>query len=512
MIRRRAVDAAESAAPAPESPVPVRKPGAGGDAVRVPHDAVNEQVLIVAACGASAVRKRLTERVPADLFLVKEHVEWWLVLTELARKGLEYDGSTVRQLSGGTLDPEYVARLIADRGGTLVPNVDHHIAMLEWDRTRVDTVRGPLAQLLDGFKDPRTTPERMRELGKQVSTALERGSTASMVRSPEALVQSALAEYQARKEKACFPYGLEGLDMEDNRQKWRMVPGAAPKKLTVITAVPGSGKSVLACRIALAQAMAGRRVLFGAWEQGDEDTLHVLAAMHLGWSRYALSTATLTPEQERGLNEVAEEIAACIKFMELPGREKSARGSSQQRSRLTNDRVLDIVQATIEDTGADVAIFDLWKRCLVSTEPDEEEQALYRQQQMLKETRCHGILLQQQRLKDVEARPDKRPTREGIKGSGTWVEVADTILGVHRPALWKPVDDVVIEIDVLKQRWAPWPQAIEFDWNGEHGSITGGTTVPYDQSPGVMTGSGNESLTAPTLDAFLGKKKPKKKG
>ena len=77
---------------------------------------------------------------------------------------------------------------------------------------------------------------------------------------------------------------------------------------------------------------------------------------------------------------------------------------------------------------------------------------LIRQQAMLNEMGVHGILAQQQRLKDIELRPDKRPTREGIKGSGAWTEVPDNIIGVHRPALWKPVPDNVLEVDILKQR------------------------------------------------------------
>jgi len=39
----------------------------------------------------------------------------------------------------------------------------------------------------------------------------------------------------------------------------------------------------------------------------------------------------------------------------------------------------------------------------------------------------------------------------------------------------------VLEVDVLKQRRGPWPLAVEFDWDGERGLITGGRPIPYEQ-------------------------------
>lgn len=484
-MRRLISDGAPASAPASApAPVPERK----FEAVRIPHDPVNEQIVLLAARSDGAIREKLVSRLRADVFLVREHVEWWLVFTELVRRKLDYDPSTVRQIAGSKVDPGYLEDIAAAHGQRVPANVDHHVAMLEWDRTRVDATRGPIAQLLEQLRDPTSPPERIRSLSQQVSAAFERGTTSSLFRDPAALVASSMRDLRARRQRACYPYGIEGLDLQDDRQRWRMIPGAAPGKVTVITGVPGSGKSTVAARIALAQAAAGRRVLFGAWEPGDEDTLQLLAAMVLGMSRYTLSTTTGIDEaQEAALERTMDDLSKNIRFMAVPGRHLVS--GDVKRDRVTNDRVLDQIHAAIVDIGADVAIFDLWKRCLRQTDPDEEEQALVRQQDIFARTKCHGILLQQQRLKDIEQRQDKRPTREGIKGSGAWVEIADTILGVHRPALWKPVDDVELEIDVLKQRWGPWPMAVAFGWDSDKGSITGGETRPYDQPSVVPEGA-----------------------
>jgi len=115
----------------------------------------------------------------------------------------------------------------------------------------------------------------------------------------------------------------------------------------------------------------------------------------------------------------------------------------------------------------------------------------------VEELGVHAVLLQQQRLKDIESRPDKRPTREGIKGSGAWVEVPDTIIGVHRPALFKRIDDTVLECFVLKQRHGRFPLGVEFRWEPESGMISGGTAIDYDR-PGEQ----NEIDKATTLGAL----------
>lgn len=466
-----------------------RPPEDAAEPVRIPHDPVNEQILLLAARADREVREKLVARLRPDAFLVKEHVDWWLLMSELVRRKLDYGAETVRQLSGGKVDPTYLEGLAQDRGDEVPVNLDHHVKMLEWDRTRVDAVRGPVAHLLEALKEPTTAPELVWALAQGLTTALQRGTTSSLLRDPQALVRSAMAELRSRRAQACYPYGLEGLDMQDDRQRWRMVPGAAPGKVTVVTGVPGSGKSAFAARCALAQAEAGRRVLFGAWEPGDEDTLQLLAAMNLGWSRYALSTtAGIGDAEEKVLEAEMSKLSQNIRFMGLPGAPLVTGSHTARGERASNERALDQIHAMIVDTGADIFIADLWKRCLRQTDPDEEEQALVRQQAIFASTKCHGVLLQQQRLKDIENRQDKRPTREGIKGSGAWVEVADTILGVHRPALWKPVDDIVLEIDVLKQRWGPWPMAIEFTWDSDKGLISGGATVSYDQPSSAPAG------------------------
>ena len=509
-MARRLVEPSGTEATAETAKSSTRSP-TRSDPVRIPHDPVNEQILLAAAVLDSGAREKLIRRVPPDAFLVREHVEAWLMFGEMVRAKLNYDPATVRQLSGGRVDPTYLDQIASDR--VEVPhNLEHHIAMLEWDRVRVEAVRGPVTALLEALKNPTTPPERVHALAIQLAGSFERGTANSLIRESAALVQATLADLQFRRDRACYPYGIPGLDMQDDGERWRMIPGAAPGKITVVTGVPGRGKSTFVARIALEQATAKRRVVYGAWEMGDENTLELLACMSLGWSRYALTTGAISKEQEKELGEEMERIAQYVRFVSAPGAPRATGSHTAKGERANNERALDQIHAVLMDTGADVFIADLWKRCLRQIDPDDEEQALIRQQDIAKATRCHCILIQQQRLKDIEQRNDKRPTREGIKGSGAWVEVADTIIGTHRPSLWKAVDDVTFEVDVLKQRWGPWPMAIEFEWDSDRGSIRGGTTIPYDQPSSAPDTSGNDFLAAPMQGNRRKKKAPRPTG
>lgn len=462
------------------------------DAVKVPHDPVNEQVLLVAAT-VPELRERVLERVAPDEFLVKEHVVLWAGLKELARRKLDYSPDTLRQVTGGAADTAYLVELCAAREGATPTNLDHHIRALEWDRVRANVVTGPLTELLRLLREVGTPRDLVQAQALTLSEALQRGATSGLIREATALTAATMALLRERKEQACYPYGIDGLDREDGSDRWRMLPGCAPGKVTVVTGTPGSGKSTLAARIVLAQIAAGRRVLFGAWEMGSESTLELLAAMGLGMSRYTVTAGLLSHDRECELEAECERLQASgLIMMEPPGAAKA--GSHVARGdRAGNERALDQIHGVIAETGADVAVFDLWKRVLRNIEPNEEEQALIRQQDICKSTRCHGVLLQQQRYKDIEQRPDKRPTREGIKGSGAYVEIADTIIGVHRPALWKACDDVVLELDVLKQRWGKWPLAVEFAWDAEYGAISGGASIAYD-SPDLAASAGGGAV------------------
>jgi len=451
--------------------------------VTVPHDPTNEQVIIAAACVDVETRNFLIDRVSPDAMLAEEHRVIWHGIRELKYRNLDFDLATLQRIAGDKVNVKYLADLIKARP-RLPENLKFHLDALFWDRQRAVAVTGPIAALVQAIRNPREAPERIRALARAVAQSFD-GHGSSFLIDMEEVVREAVANLHERLDGfAIYPFGIEGLDMFIQNGARRMIPGAFPGGITVVTGTPGSGKSTSVAHMALGIGRQERRVLYGAWEVQAAMTLEIMACISLGWKRSDLydveggDAATknqfLTRERIVEMEERMHAISKYIRFLRNPFR----RRTGQKVSNATN---LDIVQEHIADSGCEVFIGDLWFRCLKDTSPDEEQEALFRQQAMCEEMGVHAILVQQQRSKDIEQRADKRPTREGIKGSGAWTEVADNIIGVHRPALWKRVPDDYLEMFILKQRFGKWPLGIEFKWDANRGSIEGGADIDYEQ-------------------------------
>jgi len=475
----------------PEKPVAKEK-----EKFVLPHDVGNEALVIVAAFANIEAMDRILRKLRPDQFLAKEHQTIWTALGEIRRRQMHPDVAAVQSF-GGEASAKYVSELL--RIYEPPKNEDYHIQTVLWDAARATVAKGSLSSFLQALQDPKTEPDRLRSLAKQVALGFDGYETRSFLHDDAVLIRDQMRDIEARVSgRACWSYGLPGLDseMEGRREvKRRMVPGAAPGQTTILTATSGAGKSTTAANMAIGMAFPhgidsdepGRKVLYGAWEMGGGLTLELLACISLGWSRSALLEGKgpiATHEGRERLSARMVRIAERIKFLGLPFRRDKG-------ERHSNDKALDAIQGYIADSGCEVVFFDLWKRAIRDARPEDEEDALIRQQAMTTELRVHSILVQQQRLKDVEQRSDPRPTREGIKGSGAWTEIADTIIGVHRPALHKDVPDASVELLILKQRYGKWPLAVEFEWDPDLGRVWGGKSIPYER-PGQGSEIDNE--------------------
>lgn len=463
------------------------------------NDPVNEQVILAAALvGDVELRTRLLRHAP-DTFITPEHKTLWGTIQEADRRKLGFDPATLTKLSGGEVDPAYVLSLIEGRPNVPV-NLGYHVEALLWDKAKQTALTGPIASMLEALEDPKSAPEKVQGFAIQTAETFRGYQDRQYLLDPEQLIHDQLKEIRARNAgHAVYPFGLHGLDYFEASKggQRRIMPGAAPGQITVVTGTPGSGKSTTTANLVLGLARQKRKTLWGAWEMKGGMNLELMACVSLGWSRQLMMDpqGSLTEEHFAALQERMRAISKYVRFLANPFRRR--RGEK----RGSNEANLDIVQGYIADSGCDIFVADLWKRCLAKADPEEEEMALIRQQAMLEELNVHGILVQQQRLKDIEQRADKKPTREGIKGSGAWTEVADTILGIHRPALWMPQEDVVLEVDILKQRYGKWPLAVEFMWHADKGLISGGTSVDYDHPISRDRLSRADSIAAPRARA-----------
>lgn len=448
--------------------------------IEIPHDPLNEQVVLAACLFDRRHRKRMLRRISADHFLVPEHGAVFAAIKDLVRDRKRVTLSAVRRRCSRSIDGSLLTAL---KGlGDAPPSLGQHVDALEFDRRRAEAVQGPLSALHEALQDITTPPERLEALGRQVAEAFRGGGGLKFLVGSDEVVRKAMADLQARREgKAIYPYGLEGLDHFDNGEP-RMIPGAAPGRVTVVTAAPGCGKSTLVARIILELARMGRRVLYGAWEMSAAITLELLAIMSSGLSRTAVAVGDVGDDAAADLERRMGEISRFVRFMKIPSIDRRRDGRRGRDWDYGNEAVLDAIGATIAETSADVFVGDLFERCFVEGGPGAERSTLYGLQRMAEEEMFHALIAQQQNTKGQgkgTLKHGSRPTIGTIFGSQAWVDVGDTIIAPYRSALYKDVADDECEILILKQRFGRWPLAVLFDFDPDLGLYLNGREADF---------------------------------
>lgn len=460
------------------------------------YDPKNERVVIAAAIAADVKKRRtLVRSISPDEMLVPGHSAIWRGFRVMVDRGLEFDAEVFRRLvadEGVPVGDDYLDALEAE--AAVPANLDWHVSTLRWDATKARVMSGALPDLVRAMKDAKSDPETVASAARSVLRGIEGGAGRTHIRRPDELKRSYVAEVQARHAAGNFwATGFGGMDS-------RLVEGAMPKKTAVVAGLSGSGKSTWVGELAIRLAKQGRKVLYCAWEMGTESTLDCMVASLTRIPLVKIVQGTLDVAELARVRRVTEWICDRITFMN-----NAFFGTELRSGKKSNDKSLDILEGYIAEAGCDVVIMDLWERCLVDLTYDGVTTALYRQQAMHAEYNVYGVIVQQLLLKDVEKRTDKRPTRESIKGTGAYVEIADQIYGIHREAQFKDVPDDSIEVLCLKQRKGKAMWATRFDWDGALALVSGdGVDVPFD--PGIAS--------APTFgdidDIHTSKTKPKR--
>lgn len=467
--------------------------------VSVPVDVSNEQVVLAAMALLASVGETVGEcdsllsRVPDDSFLVEENRAACAALRELRRARLLYEASTFRRFAVGKVREDYLTQL-AELQRRPSPNLAQHVEWILWDAQKAGMAGGSLADLLAALQNPREQPERVRSLARMIGESVSgEVGRARFLRDPNDLVRTSLAEL--RSTDPAYPYGIPALDFyepghrnargEDIGGTPRLATGSAPGKITCLTGRSGSGKSTLAFRMALGLARSQKRKgVYLAWEPGGNMTLRMLACMSLEWKRLNCIQARsqddvrepMRPEEWVALEDKMHRISKVIRIVENPF-ERVVDDRKQ-----TNVRNLDLVHEHLAAAGGDWCVWDLFDRCLAETKPDEVSRAHFRVQSMMISLGMHGVLLGQQRIDGDDEGGNKRPTFGGVKGSKSFVEIADTLISPWRVAQGKQVEDTTAELIILKQRYGPAPLAIECDWDEQRGSFENGRTVAYEHA------------------------------
>lgn len=448
-------------------------------------DASVEQEVLRAMIASDAVRTWASLRLDDRSFFVKEHRPIFKALKAMADRRLAYDGVTLRKLLQGlgvTDDGSYLREL--ERTARVPDNIEWLVETMQWDSTRAEVLDGPLNELVEALQGASATPEEAAAKARSMTKRLEERTTRRFIRNGEEIRDHYLSDIRSRRVVSNFkPIGFGVMDRpaaDVNDGKPLLTEGLALKRTSLVAGLSGAGKSTLMGEILIRQAAIGRRPLYCAWEMDPSSMLDVVCASITGIPVVNIVQGSLTDEQEAKVAKAVRWATERISFFENPFTHRRKRGGREY-----NDDRLDVLEGYLTESKCDLVIYDLWERMLCDLSYSGVTLALYRQQAIHKELNVHGMIVHQLTLKDVEKRADKRPTRDAIKGTGAFVEVADLIFGVHREGQFKSVPDDTVELICLKQRKGRANWATRYSWHPEIARIRGGEEVPFD--PGLDT-------------------------
>lgn len=440
-----------------------------------PFDPTSEQVVVSAMLRDEETLKRLVRGISSDDVYADRHRIILSVLKELDRKGLKFDIPTFARVSASMdyADRDWGGDSYLDDLVDVFPdgaNLDWHLEQMRTDarlRSAADDVAEDLiAEMRRPGADPARALPLARELIGRISAATS-GAEAGGVSTGEvagARYKAVLAERAAGRSDH-VPFGLKELD---DVLTW----GASPGKVTVVAARPSNGKSSLGYNLAkwwidrqVRSAQDPRPLLFLPLEMGNQSAQDALVAR----------TAGIPVDKIiRGFDKLdfevqMEAVAAIDRYVGSPWI------SWFDEPGASIERIEEVLAASMEPdpNGKDgemrsrygLVIWDLFDKSLPDLDQATISKSLNQAQKLAREYRTHLALLAQIR-RGVEKRGDKRPTREDLKGSGGWEEVADQIIGIHRERVYDPdMEEDDFEIGILKQRVGGFGQWLSYHYD-----------------------------------------------
>jgi len=450
------------------------------------YDVTNEMLVIGAAIADSDIRKRLVRQLSSDEFFDPKHPPIFSALRDMVDRALEYEYETALRLLQNETDDDAVAeRLKKIEENAKVPdNLEWIVNTFKWDAQRAMAYQNLVPKLIKTLKDPKAESTDVQSVTKSILRATESTNGVKHLYKDTELQRNYKNEIeQRRSDQKFYPLGWEAFDK-------CLTEGFKPKRMTVLAGLSSAGKSTVCAIWALRLALQEkRRVLYCPWEMEVTGVVDVMCSHLTKIPLRQIIQGKLNYDEAEKVCKASETVTKNIQFMGFPFIDDIRKGNKP-----SNDRNLQILEYHIAESGADVAVFDIWERMLRQKKPEEVELALHWMQDMLKEYSVHGIIVHQLRLKDVEQREDKRPTRESIKGTAAYVEVPDMVFGVHRRGQFKNIPDSTVETINLKQRSGESFWDIEWDWHPSICGLNNPRQIDYD--PGLENESNKDKISS----------------
>ena len=330
-------------------------------------------------------------------------------------------------------------------------------------------------------EDPKAPPERLLKAARGMLTRIER-TDRRFTYAGEALVDQYMSTLRARRAIGDADFEPTGMPLLDSL----LGEGLAPGKMSIVAGRPGHGKTTFVANEIRRRAAAGKGVFLCGWEMSRDDYFDMLVSAEVGIPASMLlhKMKSLDTEDQAHIKEVLDRYRD-PEILEIQVNPFGRLERPKDRWANLNERNLDFFEATVARAALRhrLMVVDVVGKMFAKRDPDEITQGLVRIRQMGADYGIHIQLLHHIGRAGTAAGGNAgRPQVEHLKGSGAFEEEADLILLLDRPTLRvsaakrRKMQDV-LNIEIGKQRKAPFPAMVRYRFRGENYSLEDETIV-----------------------------------
>jgi len=403
-----------------------------------PFDVVNEQMVLAAAmCSQQAARRVLAMLSPEDMG-GRKHRVILAAIDKCVRQDIPLSPATVvAESSGDCGGVEYLKK----------------IALLDVDDPDLYVARQRQSVAVD---------KAIEEMGKAVEFLEEGGDYFECVKAalkPVEILRSVVlfkdgrslsSEWLSEFEAGTTEFRTTGYDSLDEI----LTDGFRKGHVTVVAGRPRAGKSMFVADMVRRQLEkeVKPRILVGAFEGGKDSfaDLIVSSATKIEIEDLVKFPESLTDGARKRIKRVVKKMLGTDDRLTVIGNPFVALGENWN-----NATAIAKVEEILAEGSYDLAVFDLWERCLTVLDPQRIAAALIKMQVLAATYRTHVIIVQQlgRRVEDRTKIKSRRPSLVDLKNSGAYEEIANNVFLVHREKIYKRfVRDDLIEVIVAKQK------------------------------------------------------------
>lgn len=370
-------------------------------------------------------------------------------------------------------------------------NLDEHIRILKLDKLKYSLRDSDIKNLIKTISNSGYNISEVRDSIYQTYLKIlnfETSSEEEVLQSMETVVERYKLEYELRRKNEGFhTTGFHHLDKH-------MSEAFAPKKITIVGARPGCGKSSFVYECARRLSNRGENVYIFSLEMEAIDIM----------DKY-LACATGIPIDKlvKGADQLSNDEVSRLNY-ELERYRTNTNLYISDRSGLSlADIRTQIQKLLLERKHKDVkVIIDLFGQITDFTDTGLAQQyeiKLDRVKQMVKELAIHAILVNQinrsaERADTSRQQPPQddtssnnpvyrnRPLMSQLKNSGKLEEVADNIFLLFRAKYYdESLEDDILEVMIKKQRKGAMNVDVYFEFIPHIGRIIPTVKLPYDK-------------------------------